>query len=204
MAELTEGRAELQGQRGFSLIEMLVVLAILGMIALIMTVVISKAIKRERLHAAAQSLASFISGAMVLARTQRTSIFVTAQGNADGSCTFKLIADTNGNNQLDANDQVLSTQLVTNDIAVAGLSVGSIPGAPTAAWPNNNNGTVELMCDSLGRTMDPTKNPPTQIQQDDYLSLTHQEMLAGTLGPHLRYDISIAPIWNLNITTARY
>lgn len=194
--------SERRGESGFSLIELLIVVAILGLIAVILTVAVSKALKRQRLETAAHELASFMENAYVRGQTQGFTVFVTAARNADNSVTFRIVADSDNNNQLDVSDQVLSTQLVPNDLAVSGISTVPSPfGSNT--WPKSGS-TWLLMCDSLGRTMDPTVNPPIQVVGIQTLSITHQEMLAGTLSPKLRFDLTDGPVWHLNMVKAKF
>jgi prepilin-type N-terminal cleavage/methylation domain-containing protein len=195
-----------RGAAGFTLIEILVVVAIIGMISLIMTIAVSKSLKRQRLETAAQQLSSFFEGAYVKGQTAGATVFVTAVKNADNSCTFSVVAD-DGTGQL---GKVLSTQLVPNDLAVSGIST-----VPTAfgsnTWPKLTNppyaaasGNVWcLVCDSLGRTHLPAtsaSSPPTQATAPQTLSITHQEMLSGTLGPRMRFDLVLGPIWHVNVT----
>jgi prepilin-type N-terminal cleavage/methylation domain-containing protein len=72
-------------EKGFTLIEVLVVIAILGIIALIVTLNVSSAIKRQRLEAGASQLQSFIEGAAIYARERSSGVFVWLhQGNAPG------------------------------------------------------------------------------------------------------------------------
>lgn len=195
-------RGRTRSEAGFTLIELLVVVAIIGMLALIAVIAVSGTLKRQRLETAAHELTSFMENAYVRGKTQGTAVFVTAVVNADNSATFSIVADSNANNQFDATDQVLATQLVPSDIAVSGLStVPATFGSNT--WPKSGS-TWILMCDSLGRTMDPTVSPPTQVTANQVLSVSHQEMLTGRLGPRLRFDLSDGPIWHVTMTKVKF
>jgi prepilin-type N-terminal cleavage/methylation domain-containing protein len=200
MEERAVGRR--RGEAGFTLIELIIVVAIIGMLALILTMSVSRTLKRQRLETAAHELSSFLENAYVRGQTLGTSVFVTAVKNADNSATFRIVADSNNNNQLDSTDQVLSTQLVPNDIAVSGIS--TVPASfGSNTWPKSGS-TWMLFCDTLGRTMDPTVNPPAQVAGMQTLSITHQEMLSGSLAPKLRYDLTDGPIWHFNTNKARF
>lgn len=93
-------------ERGFTLIEVLVVLAILSIIALIVTINVSSALKRSRLEAAANQFQSFVEGASVYARERSTGVFVwlhrdnAPQGGEQWWYCY-LIEDTNRNNILE-------------------------------------------------------------------------------------------------------
>ena len=200
------------GSKGFSLIEILVVVAILGMIAVIATVAVSKVIKRERVSSDARQLQGFINNAFVQAQVRSRGVFVTGVRNAaDGSHTFQLVEDTNGNSSLDGptTDLVIATQLVPSTTEVAGFPYSGAPSAygtfGTNTWPFTGSGStlkVILMCDSMGRAINPTV--PGQIGQPVTLSLTHVEMLTGTLNPKIRFDLQVFPLWNCTVTQVRY
>ena len=93
-------------EKGFTLVEMLIVVAIMALIAGIATIGISSTLKRQRLDAAGFQLQSLIESASSYARGNSTAVFVwLAQRGAPGGGTGNwwycyLIQDTNGNSVL--------------------------------------------------------------------------------------------------------
>lgn len=91
-------------EKGFTLVEVLVVLAILGIISVIVTLNVANVLKRQRLEAAAQQFQSFVESAANYARERSRGVFVVlhqAQVNGSNWWFCYLIEDTNGNDQLD-------------------------------------------------------------------------------------------------------
>ena len=213
-------RQKCPNEAGYTLMEMLIVVAILGMITMIATIAVSNSLKRQRLGVAAQQLASFAENGYIRAQSTGTGVFLTGRPNPDGSCTFSLYADSDSSGDFDpTKDTLLSTQLVTNDIVVQGLTTGtsySTFGVDT--WPSTGSGSSEVLqlyCDTLGRAMNPTgvtvpttpqtpAGPGVQIQAPVVLSMTHNDMLSGNLRPKIRYDIQVAPIWHAVCAQVRY
>jgi prepilin-type N-terminal cleavage/methylation domain-containing protein len=181
---------------GFTLIEVLVVVAILGLIAAILTVAVSNAIKRQRLDTAAQQLRSFMDRAYVSTTQTGNGMFVQIGAvRTDGSRSVRLVEDSNSNRTLDSTDQVLATETITNDLVLSNSSTAA------TAWPVVS-GSLEMLCDSMGRAIDPTTG--RQITGDLTISLTHTDMTgSGTLTPRLRYDIRLYPLWSPSLTEVR-
>ncbi len=181
---------------GFTLLEVLVVVAILGLIATILTVAVSNAIKRQRLDTAAQQLRSFMDRAYVSTTQTGNGIFVQIGAErTDGSRLVRLIEDSNSNKTLDSTDQVLATETITSDLVLSNSSTAA------TAWPVIG-GSLVMLCDSMGRAINP--NTGLQISQDLTISLTHTDMTgSGTLTPRLRYDIRLYPLWSPSLTEVR-
>ncbi len=185
---MREGNPENTSSRdsGFTFIELLIVIAILGMIAAILTVAVSRAIKRQRLDTAAQQLRSFIDRAYVSTTQTGNGMFIQIGAvQTDGSRLVRLVEDNNSNQTLDSTDQVLATETITDDLVLSNSSTAG------TAWPVVG-GSLEMLCDSMGRAIDPTTG--RQITQALSISLTHTDMTgSGTLRPRLRYDIRSVP-----------
>lgn len=202
-----------KSEAGFTLIEMLVVVAIIGMIALIMTINVIATLKRGRLDTAANQLRSLVESARIAALDQRTGVFVVISQNGDGSWTAQLVADTNGDGDLtfdpanpNAGPDMPVRQhlfLLTNDLAVAPTT------APAAGlmWPGPNNwpvsnGSFVLRCDLRGQPWAP--GGAAALTTPAIISITHGEMANGTLRPRVRYDITLSPLWHTTMNKVLY
>lgn len=188
------------GQRGFSLIEILVVVAILGMISVIMTIAVSKTLKRQRLETAAHELQSFANRAYTDATTTGRAVFVRVSAPAaDGSRTLVLFDDADNDLKFTSGtDLQLATQLVPGDLVV------SAPPSGIASWPSPSSNVFLVACDATGRTVDPTPTNPTPMTAPVSLSVTHKEMgTGGDLRPNLRFDIRLNVLWQPTIIKYR-
>ena len=180
-----------RGEGGFSLIEILVVVAILGLISVMMTIAVSKTLKRQRLETAAHEIQSFVTNAY--SRTAATGRAVLLQVTApasDGSRQINMFDDTDNDLKFTSgNDARMAIQLVPGDILVS---------APTdvTSWPSPSSDTFLVACDVMGRTVNPTLTNPVPVAGPVSLSMTHKEMgSGGTLRPDIRYDITLNVLW---------
>lgn len=185
-------------ERGFTLLEMLIVVALVAMITLIMIIAVSKAIKRERLKVAARQLQALIEKAYVLQAQNRTGVFVVLRATAaDGTRNVELHLDGDKNGQLSAAD-LAAAILPTNQLVLSNDLV-----VLACTWPVVNvGGNVNvLLCDSLSRTMDPSVSPPVPIPQAT-ISLTHIDMTTTPprLHPRYRYDIAQDRLWHVTLS----
>jgi prepilin-type N-terminal cleavage/methylation domain-containing protein len=176
-------------EKGFSLIEVLVVVAIMGMLAVILTVATSKTLKRQRLESAALQLKGFMDRAYVLTAQQGRGVFVEITPvQTNGTRIVRLVEDTDEDRTLDPTDQELDREILTSDLVLA-----NDPAAATA-WPVLGSGSLALLCDTLGRAVNP--NNGQQVTSGARVSLTHKEMTgSGTLRPVLTFTIEVTPLW---------
>ena len=217
-------------EQGFTLIEMITVVAIIAIIAVIATISVSKTLKKQRLEAAANQLQSFIESAAVFSKERSCGVFVWIHRDANPSGTGMwwycyLIADTNRNDILEFNintpwaplpgvpaagtdDQFIATEKVQlpEDIALAPttpLNPGNVWPGPNN-WPANPGNATDflLLCDPRALPFDP--NGPTQILGPSVISVTHQEMVDGSLHPKIRYDITVSPLWHTRQNSVMY
>lgn len=181
---------------GFTLMEVLIVVAILGMMTLIATMAVSKALKRQRLEVAARQLQSFIEKAYIRTVDTHASVFVVLFPVAsDGTRAVDLVEDTNGDLQLSDSDQVLETTLLTSDIVVWTNAWPLIP----ATFMGKN--VTAIACDTMGRAMDPSVSP-AQPLNGQFLALTHRDMAGSvpSLTPRIRYDLTMDRLWHCTMS----
>jgi prepilin-type N-terminal cleavage/methylation domain-containing protein len=186
-----------RGHRGFSLLEILIVVALLGMISVIMTIAVSKTLKRQRLETAAHEVQSFATRAYTNTTSTGRAVFLRVSAPAaDGSRTMTLFDDADNDLKYTAGTDVqLATQLVTGDLIV------SAPPTGIASWPSPSSNVFLVACDATGRTVDPTVTTPTPLTVPVSLSITHWEMgTGGTLRPNIRFDITLNVLWQPTIT----
>jgi prepilin-type N-terminal cleavage/methylation domain-containing protein len=180
-----------RGERGFSLMEILVVVAILGLISVMMTIAVSNTLKRQRLETAAHEVQSFVTNAYSrTAATGRAVLLQVTAPAADGSRRINMFDDTDNDLKFTSGtDEQMATQLVTGDILVS---------APTdvTSWPSPSSNTFLVACDVMGRTVNPTITNPVPVTGPVSLSMTHKEMgSGGTLRPNIRFDITLNVLW---------
>ena len=203
-----------RGSAGFSLIELLVVVFILGVLATIMTINVGATLKKQRLETAARQLDSFLKNAQAGAaeRSRGSFVVIGTVPDAEQRRTVWLVSDTNQNDTLDFNP---ANPMAGPDMPVPGARMFLTPDiavAPAPAIPGGFNewtviaGNYVLLCDPRGYPFRPTVGAiaATQITTVVRISLTHQEMLDGTLHPRFRYDITVRPLWTVAIDRVGY
>lgn len=195
-------------RRGVSLIELLVVLAILLAVFAMAGIFVGPPLKRARLAAAAMDIEVLAKQVPIQARTRRAGqgLFVFLQTNT-ANRTFELVADTNpapaGNGRFEDPGGASPTDARIPDVQPIRLPDGVVfydPGAPYgsswANWGTTATGFV-LGVDFQGRTVLPAGG---QIAGTAVVYLTHADMVAGVVTPLVVHRISIAPVWSVRQT----
>ncbi|MEQ1536291.1 MAG: GspH/FimT family pseudopilin [Burkholderiaceae bacterium] len=109
--------------RGFTLVELMIAVAIIGILAAIAMPNFSESIKRYRVNAIRDDITASMQLARITAMSRGVSVFlvrnatctgVTFSGTNDWSCGWRVVADTNrnGNVNVDPTDQLLQTSSV--------------------------------------------------------------------------------------------
>ena len=195
-----------RSRRGFSLIEILAVVAIIGIAALLGFKGLVGALKRQSLASASNDLRAFVQRAQI--ETQRRNVvgfLLVRAWNANGT-PMEIILDRNSNGLPD--DAAFATYTLPPDLRLSSTDATGLTQAFDAQWTNPGDGTHYLECDFQGRALITTLPPPAppatvtaqQIAAPATVPLTHKDMISGGLGPKVVYTLSINPVWSASLT----
>lgn len=201
-------------RRGVSLVELLVVLAIMLLIFAMAGVLIGPPLRKARLAAAANDLAVLAQRLPVEGRTRRggQGLFVFLKGTP-ASRRFEIIADTGG--AIAGGDGIFRDPTSGTDpdsvIATvqplqlpAGIVFYDLPAPYDACWSNwGVSGTdFVLGLDFQGRTIGPGSvgAPGRQIAGLASVNLTHADMASGAVTPLIVHRVTIGAVWGVRHT----
>lgn len=193
-------------QRGFTLVELLVVLAILGLILTVAGTEVMRTIKRSYLNSTVQNIQLLATRALLEAQRRGTTIFlrVGAVGSGpNGTLPVEIWADANANGTFEAASDLLIQQILLDPKRIS-LSTTTLNPIESANWSNDTDTSVErlLACNTFGRAI----NPATflQIAGTATLSVTHTDMVANVLQPRRNDQLRISPAWGVQIVEISY
>ena len=186
-----------QRPRGFSLLEVLIVVALIGIAAMIGFGQFSATFKRQRLVGSSAEMKTIAQSVRTTGQNRNAMAFLRiAPANPDGTIPIQVLIDSNGNSQLD-----VGTDAVTREYSLpADLNLASPdPDGPGPAsswdqWVARAGNDHYIACDFLGRTIDPVSQ--TQVVRPLTLELTHDDMISGRLTPQVTWTLTVNPVWN--------
>ena len=212
---MPSGRSAPPGKRrrGFSLIELLVVVVILGLTLTLGLSGIVSALKRQRLGTAASEVSNLVTKVYSTMQDENEQTFLVFGKYIAGTGTDVIVVvDRNGNGAcdeaIDPNNDGLFDDAPVNlgpwryripaDVALSNAAAnGQTFNAP---WRRPTSGSVSavLLCDFMGRAMTPPEaagGARAVVNTPATVTLTHAEMISGKLTPAVTYTVSIAPLF---------
>jgi general secretion pathway protein H len=201
------------GGSGFSIIELLVVLAILGLTLTVAGTTVMRAIKRSYLSSTVQGLQLLASRAQLEAQRRSTMVFLRIgafKSVPTASPKFtpvELWADADGDGAFDSTKDLLIQQILLDPTRIS-LSTDPAKPIQSANWskgpPTDIDATSErlLACNTFGQTINPATG--LQIAATATLSITHTDMISGVLLPRLNDQLRISPAWSVEIGETTY
>lgn len=215
-------------QRGFTLLEMLLVVFIVGVIAAISTLAVSNTLRKARLAQMAETVRGTLGRARAYASLNQCTVFVTVgptgAGPADASGNYTnatlpkrvdIIVDRNRNQVPDdglinttSDYQILiglNNPMRNTDIALSSQNTAFVEtnwpvylGAAGGPATMYDNNYAMIVVDPMGRTLNP--NTGGMVNQAMTLTMTHCDMIPpGTLRPFQRYTLRISPLYGVTV-----
>lgn len=213
-----------RGGRGFSLVELLVVVFILGVLFIVGGREIAGAWKRQKLQSAATDLKVLMQRAVPEMQRRNMQTFVQI-GPFVNTASVRylpvyLVGDANANGALDgfanpptvANPDLLIDEydiMVTGQTGVKGItgvsqdfcmSVAAINEIQSVGWSDNTTAWTNaraIMCDFQGRAIDVVTR--RQIAGPATVVLTHVGVLDGSYTPPTRFLLTVNPVWSVRV-----
>jgi prepilin-type N-terminal cleavage/methylation domain-containing protein len=213
-----------RGRRGFSLVELLVVIFILAIVFIIGGGGIARAWKAQRFQSASTDVKILMQRALPEMQRRNMVTFVQVGPLVTTPSVrylpIQLIGDANGNGTLEpaANPPtVASPDLLIDeyDLVVIGksgvkgstgvsqdfcLSTLDITQIQSARWSDNDPDWTKvraIMCDFQGRAINVTTG--RQLAGEATLVLTHVDVVNRSYMPATRYLLSINPVWSIRV-----
>jgi prepilin-type N-terminal cleavage/methylation domain-containing protein len=199
-------RARGRGGRGFSLVELLVVLAVLGLTLTIAGTEVIRTIKRSFLRSTSQQIQLLASRAQLEAQRRSAEVFLRIGpfgSGPGGTIPVELWADADGDAAFDSTKDLRLEQILLDPARIS-LSTAATNQIQTANWSNDTDNSTErlLACNTFGRTMNPATG--LQIAGTATLSVTHADMVVNTLQPRLNEQLRISPAWSVETLEVKY
>ena len=161
--------------KGFTLIELMVVIAITGILATIAIPQFSTMITNTRLRGAAREIHSVLQQARLRAAKEQSYVVVDFDPDGDGNLAGNYISfvDDNGDFTLDAGETIVSDKTLPTGILLQSAAFGTGPvtytcfnknGFPSDTAMNDYSGSVDLANSNYTRTIGLTAAGSPNIQ----------------------------------------
>lgn len=202
-----------RGDRGFSLVELLVVVAILGLALVVGLGGVGSALKRQKLGSAAEELRHLGGRALVEMQGRNVATFLVFGRYVDGAGTdVGVVVDGNGDgdgfdvdrdgdglfDDAGNEDRVLWRFRVPAEVALSTTAPDAQSFNSQWARPSSGPVSAALMCDFMGRAMIPGATP-RMISGPATVQITHREMISGGLTPVVTYTVSVGALFGTTI-----
>ena len=208
-------------RRGFSLIELLVVIVIIGISVTLGLSGILSALKRQRLATAASEVNNLVTKVYSTMQDENLRTFLVFGKYVEGSGTdVAVVVDRNDNGvcdeAIDPNNDGLLHDAPTNlvpwrvrvpeDVALSNVAANG--QVFTGAWLRpSGSGPVSavLLCDFMGRAITPPEavgGTPAVATGLATVQLSHRDMISGSLSPLVTYTVSIGPLFKSSVRRA--
>ncbi len=171
-------------QRGFTLVEALIMLALLGIVVTITASNLYPVREKSRLEAAANTLRGLIERAPTVAARQRTVAVVRYLSN---NRRFELVYKDSAGNIHVVDSYTLPTGVIFD-------------GATPSTWPTFGSDRA-VGCHPLGNLVDPTSK--NRLLAPMGFQVTLDAMIHGTVRPKVSYLIQVFPVWACRVTKVR-
>lgn len=169
--------------RGFTLLEALVVVALVGIVVTIVVGTLQSTHQKLRLEAAANDIDSLLESAHAAMVNSQAEVFVGLQKEP---WRLRVARDA-------ALTDVLEEYVVPDHV---NFSLAALDAVDTT-WPAATaDGPWRVRLDTFGRTTTPAGAPVAAVQT---LTVTHRDVVTGRLTPRLRYEVRIYPLWRVDV-----
>lgn len=178
-------------QRGFSIIELLIVLFLFGLIATMVVPPVNSYYQRSRIEGAATEVRNFLVGAQTLAFNTNGRVTVTLQQEGTRWVVDMVpVNPPSGGTPAAAMQRHLE---LPDYVVLSGLGLGA-----NLDWHEYPSGSFNIVCAPSSRTEEQTG--PTAfdlVATARTLRMTHRSMSEGRLSPRLIYEIQVTPLWSV-------
>ncbi len=169
--------------RGFTLLEALVVVALVGIVVTIVVGVLQATYQKMRLETAVNDIDSLLESAHAAMVNTQAEVFIGLQKEP---WRLQVARDA-------ALTDVVEEFVVPEHVS---FSMAAVDGIETN-WPAAAaDGPWRLRLDTMGRT---TTVAGALVTATQTLTVTHRDVVTGRLTPRLRYEVRVYPLWRVDV-----